>query len=65
LTVVLVNPATAAVVELALGGQAPSTTDVTRSVFPGVERSSDLGALPSNGIVTLPGESILTVAVRR
>jgi glucuronoarabinoxylan endo-1,4-beta-xylanase len=64
-TVVLVNPELAeAVVEIAFTEQ-PSNTQVIRTVFPGSERAAELGPLPPNNIVTLPGESIVTVAVRR
>ncbi|MBN2194195.1 MAG: hypothetical protein JW751_15365 [Polyangiaceae bacterium] len=64
MTVVLVNPsATAAVVEIVFD-EAPSSARVSRTVFPGVERSQDLGALPPNGAVAVPGESVVTVAAR-
>lgn len=64
ITVVLVNPdATAAAVELVFDEE-PSSARVTRTVFPGVERSQELGALPPNGVVALPGEAIVTVAAR-
>lgn len=64
LTVVLVNPAvTDTVVQLDFGDLDPSDSSVTRTVFPGVERSVDLGELAADAIVTLPGESIVTVAV--
>lgn len=66
LTVVLVNPDTTdAVVELALGTPTARSTVVTRTVFPGVERFADLGALSADGTVALPGQSIVTVSVRR
>lgn len=65
LTLVLVNPdATAAAVGLAFDAP-PSSARVSRTVFPGVERSQDLGALPPNGVVTVPGESVVTVAALR
>jgi glucuronoarabinoxylan endo-1,4-beta-xylanase len=63
LTVVLVNPQPSeSVVELALGAMAASSMVVTRTVFSGVERFAELGALPADGTLTLPGESIVTVA---
>ncbi len=66
LTVVLVNPEpTELVVELVLGDEPPTSSHVTRTVSPGVERSAELGALPPNGVVTVPGQSIVTVAVGR
>ena len=49
-----------------LEGQAsemPST--VTRTVLGGVERSAELGPLPTEGLVALPGQSTVTVAFRR
>ncbi len=65
LTLVLVNPdATAVAVRLAFDAP-PSSARVIRTVFPGVERSQDLGALPPNGVVTVPGESVVTVAALR
>ncbi len=65
ITVVLVNPgATAAAVEIAFD-EAPSSARVSRTVFPGIERSRELGALPQNGVVAVPGESVVTVAARR
>ncbi len=63
LTVVLVNPnAEDAVVELDVGGSMPGDSHLTRTVFSGVERSTDLGELSSSGL-RLPGESIVTVAM--
>jgi glucuronoarabinoxylan endo-1,4-beta-xylanase len=65
LTLVLVNPdRTEVVVELVLGEEVPITSHVTRTVFPGIERSSDLGELAPEAVVTVPGESVVTVAVR-
>jgi glucuronoarabinoxylan endo-1,4-beta-xylanase len=66
LTVVLVNPApTEVVVELALDEPAPIASHVTRTVFSGIERSAELDALAPEGIVTLPGKAIVTVAFQR
>jgi O-glycosyl hydrolase len=65
LTVVLVNPSvTEVVVELAFEEDTPSNSTVTRTVFPGTERSAELGELGADNSVTLPGESIVTVAAR-
>jgi len=36
--------------------------EVTRTVFDGVERSADLGALPPAWVVRVPGRAIVTVA---
>ena len=64
LTVVLVNPmVTETVVKLDLGDLQVTDSHVTRTVFPGVERSVNLDELATDGIVALPGESIITVAV--
>ena len=66
LTVVLVNPQPEeAVVELSLGEQTLVTSHVTRTVFPGIERSAELGVLPAESIVVLPGEAVVTVAIGR
>lgn len=65
LTVVIVNPEPPdAVVELAVGSATPSSSRVSRTVFSGVERFAALGELPASGIVVLPGESIVTVALQ-
>jgi glucuronoarabinoxylan endo-1,4-beta-xylanase len=42
-----------------------STSEVTRSVFSGVERWSTLGALSSQRVLRLPPESVVTVALSR
>lgn len=39
-----------------------SSSEVTRTVFDGIERSAQLGALPPEGVVRVPGRSIVTVA---
>jgi hypothetical protein len=66
MTVVLVNAEpTEVVVELALGEETPLTAHVTRTVFPGIERTAELGTLPPEGLVTVPGHAIVTVAVQR
>ncbi len=60
----LVNASTSDVdakLELAMGDW-PTMSRVTRTVFGGVERSADLGALSAEGILRIPGRSIATVA---
>ena len=63
-TVVVVN-AGADSFNVELGLEVTSTThsQVTRTVFDGVERSADLGSLPSNRSVRVPGHSVVTVAI--
>ena len=66
LTVVLVNAnATGSVVELDLGEDAPTASHVTRTVFSGLERMTELGELAPESIVSVPGHAIVTVAVER
>jgi hypothetical protein len=66
LTVVLVNPQSEeAVVELSLGEQTPIASQVTRTVFSGIERWAELGTLPAESTVVLPGEAVVTVAIQR
>jgi len=65
LTLVLINTRT---VELSAQLKLPgewSTSDVTRSVFSGVERSTALGALSGQGVLRMPPESVVTVALSR
>jgi glucuronoarabinoxylan endo-1,4-beta-xylanase len=65
LTVVLVNPTTHDLdAELDLGDYGSMTSQVTRTVFSGVERSADLGALSGQGILHVPGQAIVTVALQ-
>lgn len=65
LTVVLINNRSVEVsARLKLPGDW-STSEVSRSVFSGVERSSALGALSSQGVVRMPPESVVTVALTR
>lgn len=66
LTVVLVSSGTAdvdvaLVVPAALRTQL-ARSEVTRTVFDGVERSAQLGALSSEGVVRVPARSIVTIA---
>ncbi len=69
LTVVLVNAGlTELVTQVELDEEVlglPSSARVMRTVFDGVERSVELGALPAEGIVRVPGHSIVTVAWQR
>jgi glucuronoarabinoxylan endo-1,4-beta-xylanase len=63
LTVVLVNTnPTDTTVEIAFGDDTPTVSRVTRTVFPGVERMAELGELAPQGIMTVPGHTIVTVA---
>jgi glucuronoarabinoxylan endo-1,4-beta-xylanase len=65
LTLVLINTRT---VELSAQLKLPgdwSTSDVMRSVFSGVERSTALGALSGQGVLRMPPESVVTVALSR
>lgn len=64
LSVVLVNPnaETAYARVAAPGAWASSSAEVTRTTFDGVERSTHLGALGSDRVVSLPGHSLVTVA---
>jgi O-glycosyl hydrolase len=65
LSIVLTNPGSEDLdAELVLDGELGSRlarTKVTRTVFEGVERAAELGALPANGVVRVPGGSIVTV----
>lgn len=66
LTVVLVNTGVAEqVAQLELEADLGPNSTTTRTVFDGVERSASLGELPPEGILRLPGRSIVTVATRR
>jgi len=42
-----------------------SSSEVTRSVFGGVERSAELGVLSTQGVLRMPPESVATVALSR
>ena len=68
LTVVLVNAGlTELDTQIELGEELSelfATSEVTRTVFNGVERSAELGALSAEGIVQVPGRAIVTVAFR-
>ena len=65
LTLVLINPRS---FELSARLNLPDTwptSEVTRSVFSGVERSASLGALSTQGVLRIPPESVVTVALSR
>jgi glucuronoarabinoxylan endo-1,4-beta-xylanase len=66
LTVVLINSGAQALdaeltVPDALFAQL-TRTEVTRTMFEGVERAADLGALSTEGVVRVPARSIVTIA---
>jgi O-glycosyl hydrolase len=67
LTIVLVNSGPEQLdVELALPAAlrtALARTAVTRTVFDGVERSAELGALPAGNVVRNPARSVVTIAL--
>jgi hypothetical protein len=66
LTVVLVNAGTTDQdVALDLGERAGMTSQVTRTVFEGVERSAELGTLSAEAMLRVPGHAMITVALRR
>ena len=65
LTLVLIN---AGSVELNARLQLPGTwptSEVRRSVFSGIERSAALGALSPQGVIRMPPEAVVTVALSR
>ncbi len=68
-TLVLVNAGASTLdVRVTMDGwatPASAESDVSRSVFAGIERSAELGPLPPSGIVRLPAGSIVTVALRQ
>lgn len=66
LTVLLVNPGVTEVdVEIDLGEETLTTSEVTRTVLEGLERSAELGALPAQNVVRVTGRAIVTVALHR
>jgi len=67
LVVVLTNPGSAEqTVQIEADADALAATAVTRTVLEvGIERSAELGELAPEGIVTLPGQSIVTVTLQR
>lgn len=63
-TIVVVNQGTKGFdIELGLASIASSRSQVIRTVFDGVERSSNLGELPVDHVVRLPEHSIVTIAI--
>jgi hypothetical protein len=65
-TVLLINAGVTEIdVELDGGEESPTDSEVTRTVFEGIERSAELGPLPVEGVVRVPGRAIVTVALRR
>ncbi len=42
-----------------------TSSEVTRTAFEGVERSAELGAVPAQGVLRVPGHAMLTVALKR
>jgi hypothetical protein len=66
LAIVLVNSGPDALeVELGLAGTTVSASRVTRTAFLGIERSADLGPLPDDRTVQLPGHSMATIDLVR
>ena len=64
LTIVVVNSSADAVdAELNFDQTAFATTQVTRTSFDGDERGTNLGQLPTEGVLRLPGHSMATVAL--
>jgi len=63
---VLTNPGgTTKVVRLDTGIGDPAGSSVTRTTLNGVERSTELGALPADGSLSLPSRSMVTVVLER
>ena len=66
LALVLTNSGSAEqIVEIQLGDAEIQRSSVTRTVLPGNERSQDLGELPANHVVKVPGQSMVSVVVER
>jgi len=66
LVMVLTNPGlTAQAVRIDIDRSTESISTVTRTVLGGVERSAVLGALPADSVVSLPGQSAVTVVLRQ
>jgi glucuronoarabinoxylan endo-1,4-beta-xylanase len=65
LTLVLINSSSSTLATtLDLGAFTASSSQVVRTVFDGVERSADLGSLSNEGVLRIPGRSIVTVALK-
>ena len=66
MVLVLTNPGrTTKVVRLDTGTGDPAGSSVTRTTLNGVERSTELGALPADGSLSLPSRSMVTVVLER
>jgi hypothetical protein len=66
MAIVLTNPGLIdQVVTLDTGASVRAASTVIRTVLRGVERSADLGALPADNMLTLPGQSLVTVTLQR
>lgn len=64
LTIVLVNAGLDPIAaEVGVGTATISSSRVTRTSFDGIERSADLGALPKERVLRLPGHSLATVTL--
>jgi hypothetical protein len=48
-----------------MGAGTPAASTVARTVLGDRERSAELGALPPEGIVRMPGHSLVTVTIQR
>jgi hypothetical protein len=64
LTVVIVNPEVDSfALELGLDSADAVSSEVSRTTFDGLERATELGALPDDRVVRIPGHSVVTVAL--
>ncbi len=66
LTVILLNSGVESLdVKLELAQWATASSSVVRTVFDGIERSNELGALPSEGVLRVPAHGLVTLALHR
>jgi hypothetical protein len=66
LTVVLVNSGPDQVAfHLEISGATMTESEVRRTVFDGAERFQNLGSLSAEGVLEIPGRSVVTVALRQ
>jgi glucuronoarabinoxylan endo-1,4-beta-xylanase len=66
LAIVIINSGlTPLDVELGYDETMANESQVTRTVFDGLERSADLGRLPKERMLRLPGRSMATIALKR
>ncbi len=66
LTMVLLNSGLSEVdVSVDVGQTEWTSSQVTRTAFEGVERSAELGGVPAQAVLRVPGHAVLTVALRR